>query len=49
MIDVRESHTRNPALAAVPGMNVRRAVIVGEDIDHRSRGFGNEHPAHGRT
>jgi hypothetical protein len=47
--DVGKSHTRNPALAAVSGMNVWWAVIVGEYIDHGPSGFGYEHPTHGRT
>ena len=45
----QENLTRNPALAAVSGMNVWWAVIVGEYIDHGPSGFGYEHPTHGRA
>jgi hypothetical protein len=46
--DVGKSHPRNPTLAAVPGVNVRWAVIVGKHVNHGPSGFGDEHPAHDR-
>jgi uncharacterized protein YPO0396 len=45
--EVGESHARDPAFASVASVDVRRAMVVRENVDPSSCPFRNEHAAHG--
>jgi hypothetical protein len=42
-VEVRKSHSRDSTFAAMPGVDMRRAMIVGEDVDPGSCARRYEH------
>jgi hypothetical protein len=46
-VEVRKSHSRDPTLAAIAGVDMRRAMIVGEDVNPSPCALRYEHTTHG--
>ena len=46
-VEERKSHPRDPTFAAVPSVDVRRAMVVREDVDPGSSALGIKHTTHG--
>jgi hypothetical protein len=46
-VEVRKSHSRDPTFAAMPGVDMCRAMIVGEDVDPSACARRYTHTTHG--
>jgi len=45
-VELRKSHSRDPTFAAMAGVDMRRAMIVGEDVNPGSCALRDEHTTH---